>query len=132
MTLDFAERLHEYVEGLELEYPVHIGSLDTEESISIYALPGGKIKQKFFDGTADRLLNYELGIKTKHQRKAIECLDKIAEALPEAIIVSENGSYDFRGIEIASEPFNSAEDEHFFYHNLSIIAELTTYKTGGN
>lgn len=128
MTLDFVDRLHEFVESLELDYPAHIGSLDTKESIAIYPLPGGKIKQQFFDGTADRLLNYEFAIKSKKQRKAIATLDKLAEVLPDAEIVSANGSYDFRGIEISSEPFNSEMDEHYFYHALSVIAELTTYK----
>ena len=132
MTLDFSERLLEYVEGLELEFPVQVGSLDTEDSISIHALPGGRTIRKFFDGTADRLLNYEFSVKTRKQKDAIKSLDKIAEALPEAEIVSENGSYDFRGIEISSEPFNSDMDERYFYHSLSITAELTTYKQGGD
>ena len=129
MTLDFVTQLHGFIEQLNLGLPVKVGTLDVEESISLYALPGGATARKFFDGVSDKLLNYEFGIKSKDQKIAIQTLDKIAHALHNAYIPSSNGSYDFRNIAIASEPFLVDGDaKGFKYYRLTITAELTIYE----
>jgi len=128
MTLDFTTQLHDFVNGLDLPFPIEIGALDVEDSISLYALPGGKTVREFYNGIADKDLNYEFGVKTENQALAIETLDKIAHALCEADIPSGNNSYDFRGIKTSSEPFQAFIDENFWIYQLTIIAELTVYK----
>ena len=128
MTLDFIDQLSEHVKGMKLGYPIKVGALDVEDSISVYALPGGRIIQKYFDDTVDKLLNYEFAIKTTKHKAAVAALDTLAQELPEAEIPSSNGSYEFRKIEVSSEPFSSDRDEKFYYYRLAITAELTTYK----
>ena len=130
--LDFITQLRNYAEELGLAYPIKIGALAAEESLSLYALPGGKTVKRFMDGTEDKQLNLEFAIKasSQTQKEAISALDKIAQALPDAEIISANGSYDFRKIEIASEPFIVDMDEKFIYYRLGITAELTIYKRG--
>jgi len=128
MTLDFTTQLHSFVDQLDLPFPITVGALDVEDSISLYALPGGKTIREFYNGIADKELNYEFGIKTKDQALAIKTLDMIAHALFEADIPSGNDSYEFRGIQVSSEPFLAQIDEHTWMYQLMITAELTVYK----
>ena len=129
MTLDFVTQLLKFIKTLNLSLPIVVGSLDVEESISLYALPGGTTAKAYYHGAEDKLLNYEFGIKTRDQKVAIETLDKIAHALHSADIPSANGSYDFKKINVSSEPFLVMADEQgFTYYRLTITAELTIYK----
>jgi len=129
MTLDFTTQLHSFVEGLNLSMPALVGSLEGEDTISLYPLPGGSVIRKFYNKIEDKRLNYEFGIKTKRQVEAMEILDTIGHALADVEdIPSSNGSYDFREIQVSSEPFLvNADTEGFFYYQLTISAELTTY-----
>jgi len=131
MTLDFTVQLHNYVKNLDLGMLIKVGFLESEDSISMYALPGGETIREFFDGTKDKRLGYEFQIKTKGQgdgqEKAITVLDKIAKALENANIPSENESYDFGKIIVSSEPFMANVTPPHFYFSLTIVAELTTY-----
>ena len=125
MMLDFTQQLLDFANAVEIDMPVLVGALDVTDSVSLYALPGGANKREFFDGTKDKLLNYEFSIKTTDQRRAIETLDKLADALHDAQITSENESFDFREITITSEPFLVGIDDDYMYYQLTITAELT-------
>lgn len=134
MMNDFIDRLHEYTANLGLEFPIFIGQLETEDSISVYSLPGGKTIKKYYDGTIDKQLNYEFSIKTKDQEKGIKTLTVLAEALEHTIdIPSNNNSYDFQKIIIGSEPFFiGGDNQGFFFYRLTIQVELTIYNNKGD
>lgn len=130
MTLDFVYRLSENIESLSLDLPNYVGNLDREDSIALYALPGGRTIQEFYDGVKDKQLNYEFSVKTKDQETAITSLDTIAQHLEDIVdIPSINGSYDFQNISIVSESYFVGQDESgFFFYRLTIQPKLTIYK----
>lgn len=130
MTLDFIDRLSDAVNSLELELPIHIGLLDREDSLALYSIAGGKTIKEFYDGAKDKLLNYEISVKTKQQERAIKSLDSIAQYI-EGInsITSKNDSYEFQNILISSESYYVGQDETgFFFYRLTFQTKLTIYK----
>lgn len=126
MTLDFIDRLKDECQKLELVYPLKIGQMDAADSIALYALPGGKIIESFYDGSVDKGLNYEFSIKTKDQKQTISLLDSLSTYLQEKQdIPSLNNSYAFNEITVVSESYFVGKDEAgFFFYSLTIQANL--------
>lgn len=110
--------------------PIYLGPLDRVDSLSLYALPGGRTIQEYYDGAKDKLLNYEISIKTMDQRDALEILDKIANSIENTKdIKSLNNSYEFQNITISSESYYRDQDEQgFYYYQLTFQSKITIYK----
>lgn len=133
MSLDFIERLAEHIGTLQLDFQLHIGSLDTKDSIALNALAGGRTIRSFYDGVSDKRLPFEFSIKTTEQKRATDALNDIARNLEElSQLPSGNGSYDFQDIILTDEPFSVGQDEKgFFFYRLTIQTNLTVFKQKG-
>ena len=129
--LDFIWRLNDYINTLDLFARSNVGILETEDSLSVMAMPGGE-ETVYFDGTRDKNLNIQINAKSINQLNCIDSLAKIArvlENLPENAIQSENDSFYFESISVTSPVSIVAKDEQgFFIYALSISAKITIYK----
>lgn len=127
--LDFIKVLRDYVNTLDLEYVCKLGYLETEDSLVIYPLPGGRTVREFYDGTQDKQLPFEFAIKTKSNLKAYNTLNQIGRAL-ELVggLDSLNGSYEMdKTMEVRSEPnLVSINEQGYYTYLLTIQVEITT------
>lgn len=129
MILDFDRMLLREIRKLSLPTGVSVGNLDISESLAVDALPGGMTIRGYYDGVADKQLPYEVRFKTKDQESAVETLTSIAQHLEGLnVLKSDNGSFDFNQIVIASAPFILDKDERGYWtYIININAEITTY-----
>lgn len=129
--LDFIWRLNDYLNTLDLFAWSDVGGLDSQESLSLLAQPGGNEKV-YMNGVRDKDYQMQINAKSKNQFNCVESLSKIAkklENLQENMIKSDNGTFDFESIKILSPLSIVGQDEQgFFIYALSISAKITIYK----
>lgn len=129
--LDFIWRLNDFVNTLDLFAPSVVGILDEGESISVMAMPGGE-ETVYFDETRDKNLNIQINAKSVSQFNCIEALSHIArvlETLPENAIKSENDSFYFNSMRVASFVSIVGQDEQgYFIYQVSLAAKITIHK----
>lgn len=129
--LDFIWRLNDYINTLDLFARSNVGILETEDSLSVMAMPGGE-ETVYFDGTRDKNLNIQINAKSENQLSCIDALSKIArvlENLEEDAIKSHNETFYFESISVTSPVSIVAQDEQgFFIYALSISAKITIHK----
>lgn len=135
MTLDFEERLTDYLDSLNVGYLLFYDSNDSTDgnsSMAVVSAPGGRTISTYYDGTKEKRFNYFVQINDKEQdrTKVMDALKLIAvklENLEE--LPSTNGSYEFNQIVISNEPyFTSAATDGSTYFRLSIQVELTVFE----
>jgi len=132
--MDFIERLNDSVNSIEdLPIKCKLGYLKPTESLVLYPLVGGKVEQEFYDGVKDQALNYEFAMKSKDQEAiniTLWLIQNFLEELEE--LKSNDGSFEFRKIEIANKPYINDEDEQGYYIFLiDVTASITTIPKGG-
>lgn len=127
--LDFMNRLNDKVNSLDLFARSRIGLLDSNESLSVMAMPGGA-ETVYFDGTRDKDYQVQVNAKSKNQLHCFDSLTKIYQTLENLTdLPSQNGTYEFQGISVPSLPnFVIYDEQGFFIYALSLSAKITIYK----
>ena len=98
MKNDFLERLSDTIDSIDgVEMISKVGGLGIEESLSVYALPGGEVVGGDMSGARDVRLPFEIAIKSKSQPVANDTLWLINQGLGsiDIDIPSSNDSYEF-------------------------------------
>lgn len=135
--MDFQERLGDVIDDIitinTLDIPLFNDLNDEGESVSLYSLPGGKVIKSYYDGTKDKRLNYEIQGKSKDRERILTIVSKLSSVLEELEnVVSSDGSFEFSGLTISSEPYYQNSDINgFYYFRLTFQVDLTIYKTKG-
>lgn len=128
--MDFLDRLNDSINSIS-NLPVKIkkGYLSEKESLAIYSLPGGRVTQRFYDGSKEETLNYEIGMKSEDGSKVETTLREISDFIENlAELKSKDGSFSFMNISIASKPFiGPTETQDWFVFLLEIQAKIITY-----
>lgn len=130
MILDLDSQIEKEVSGLNLPFPSSVGLLDIVDSISISSLPGGVTVQAFYNGVEDKVLPFEIAIKVKDKHyDAVQSLTTIVQHLEGLTsLKSENGSFSFNSIKVASAPFLADRDmQGHWKYITNINAEITVY-----
>lgn len=129
--MDFIERLQEKVNDIpSLPIDCKLGYLGTDESLSLFPLPGSRVTNKFMDGTSDQELNFEFSMKSKSQNKIHHTLWLIQNEL-EVLkdLQSNDGSFEFQELIITSKPFiNELDEQGWFVFLLDIQANITVFE----
>lgn len=129
--LDFIWRLNDYINTLELFSWSDVGVLDTDDSLSLMAMPGGE-ETIYMNGIRDKNYQMQVNAKSRNQFNCIEALSHVArvlENLQDDEIKSHNDSFDFELINVSSPVSIVAQDEQgFFIYALSISAKITIYE----
>lgn len=133
MELDFMQQLNRHLNTLKLFAYSTIGVLDTTDSISIMAMPGGA-ETVYFDGVRDKYYNIQVNTKSKNQQHCLNALTTIYQNLENLNdLPSANDSYDFEHFDTNSLPSLVYVDEQgFFIYELSIVAKITIYQGVSN
>jgi len=129
--MDFVDRLQDAINAIpELGEISYQGFVGPDVSLAISPIPGGRIVQKYMDGTTDQQLPYTIVIKSKDLEQLQKVLWSIANHVEEIEdLKSSDGSFDFDEIAVTNKPNLSNQDESgFFYGQLDIQASITTYK----
>lgn len=128
--VDFIERLRDKVNEIpNLPIRCMTDYLGSGDSFVLYPIPGGKVKQEFYNGMKDQQLNYEFSMKAKDQRAVHNTLWLVQDVLEQVeSLASSDGSFEFDSITITNKPYIGELDEKGFYvFVLTVQAELTTY-----
>lgn len=128
--MDFLDRLNESINSIpELPLKIRKGFLSEKESLAITPIPGGYISQRFYDGSKEEILNYEIAMKSNDGSKVEATLWKIADFIEKLNeLDSQNNSFSFMNITIASKPFiGPNETQDWFVFLLDIQAKIITY-----
>ena len=126
--MDFMERLVDNVNSIGLPIECKLGYLTTAESFCLYPLPGSKVAQEYYGGQKDQQLNYGFEMKSTDQAKIHTTLWNVQSHLEELReLASEDGSFEFDGINVTSKPFISQlDDKEEYIFILNIQANITT------
>lgn len=133
-TLDFMDRLLDEMDTWSLDLPLKAYSHNTDESIVITSMPGGRTMSEDMNGTKDKRFTYFCEIKVNNNKIPIaeQLLQSITLNLDNLIDVpSHNKSYEFIDVVITNEPYHTAStDDGKVYFRMSFQVELTIL--GGN
>ena len=131
--MDLTERLLDSIDGLGLKTPAVQNINNDNESMALASLPGGTVIQEYYDGVKDKGLNYELRGKTKDPDTVEDELNTISSHLSDLNegvkdLVSENGSFEFIGIDVSDEPFFlDADNSGYFFFSLTFTVKVTIF-----
>lgn len=131
MTLDYEDRLMDYLDTLRLQFRVMADSNSADESISVVSMPGSLTIRQYQDGAKDKRFTHFIRIKAKDTNRNIaeDTLQLIASALSDVEeLPSQNDSYEFNVINITNEPYLfQVGTDGFIYFQMSIQTELTIF-----
>lgn len=128
--MDFLDCLRTTVNSIEgLPVKMMKGYLSEKESLVIYPLPGGQVSQRYFDGSKEELLNYEIAMKSEDGSKVETTLWSISDFIEKLTeLKSSDNTFTFVNIKIASKPFiGPTETQDWFVFLLEIQAKIITY-----
>lgn len=129
--MDYEKRLLDYIDTLNIGFPIYTDTTAEDSSISVAMLPGSTTVQEYYDGVKDKEYIYEIQVKAKtnEREKATQALLSIGEYLGDVNdIPSLTGAYDFGHINVSNELFfNEATTDGWIYFRLQIKSYLTVY-----
>lgn len=129
--MDLQERLADYLASLNTGLPVFNEYNSDSNSISIYALAGGRTIQEYMDGVKEKSLNYEIQVKVKTEDRdegynALGLISRSLEELTE--LNSDNGSFEFNKISISSEQYlTDVSKDNYMYFTFTFTAYVTVH-----
>lgn len=131
--MDLQERLADYLTGLDTGLPVFNEYNSDSNSISIYALAGGRTIQEYMDGIKEKSLNYEIQVKVKTEDRDVgySALGLISRSLEELTeLPSSNGSFEFNKISISSEQYlTDVSQDNYMYFTFTFTAYVTVHNS---
>lgn len=131
--MDLQERLADYLASLNTGLPVFNEYNSDSNSISIYALAGGRTIQEYMDGVKEKSLNYEIQVKVKTEDRdegynALGLISRSLEELTE--LNSNNGSFEFNKISISSEQYlTDVSKDNYMYFTFTFTAYVTVHNS---
>ena len=124
--IDLVDMARSYL--AERGYEAHVKRLDEftgREGIVLRRIPS-TVTERYFDGGEAVSYVYQVIVRRRSERRAMEECSDIAELLKDAWLESGNGSYAFGGQEIYTEPQELALDEAGFYAwEARLVASIT-------
>ncbi|WP_161877864.1 phage tail terminator protein [Alkalibacterium sp. MB6] len=129
--MDFMERLNEEINKIPLlPLQCRLGYLGADESLVMYPLAGSRTVAEYMDGEKEKLMNYEIAMKSKSVQKTNDTLWFVQKGISDIEdIKSSNGSFKFDEIVITNMPFiNQADEQGNYVFLLDVQAHLTVFE----
>ncbi|MET3504942.1 phage tail terminator protein [Halalkalibacter oceani] len=125
MTMDFLERL--VIDTLDKQgYYATVVSplLANGNSIAVMVMPANDYRH-YYDGSKDQGFAFQVMTKHENQLEAYQTLLRITSLLVEIDdIPSANGSYEFSGITITTDPNVISKDDKYYIYGAHFSADL--------
>ena len=124
---NFIYTLVDYIEQLELDYPVRIGLFDDQESLMVKPIEGSEVIREYMNGMMDIRLPFEISIKSTNQEEAFNVLtDMINHMKHLNDFLKEAGKTDILlNLVINQIPAFQTKEDSYFYYTLKLTADLT-------
>ncbi|HEP2841429.1 TPA: minor capsid protein [Streptococcus pyogenes] len=105
--------------------------VDDKDDLVINALSGGIVEKEYMDGTREVSLPFEIAIKCKENKKAIDTLWFINADLSalDIDLPSTDNSYTFLSLKVDKPGINGKDEQGYFVYSMQVIAKLEI--TGG-
>lgn len=99
---------------------------DDKDDLVINALSGGVIDKEYMDGTREVSLPFEIAIKCKDNKKAIDTIWLINGDLSSLDIdlPSTDNSYNFLSLSVDKPGINGKDEQGYFVYSMQVIAKL--------
>lgn len=127
--IDVFNTLAEYIDNIlkDKDNKTSIGVLHQVNSLNIKPLAGGK-ELSYYDGSREKQLNVQIESSNENME---ECYKEISVLMQELDnvenIKSDNGSYEFRGIEITGYPFIVTTNEKRTIMGITLKIKIYVY-----
>lgn len=104
---------------------------DDKDDLVINVLSGGVIDKEYMDGTREVSLPFEIAIKCKENKKAIDTLWIINADLSalDIDLPSTDNSYTFLSLRVDKPGINGKDEQGYFVYSMQVTAKLEI--TGG-
>lgn len=127
---DFIESLCAKINSFGLPLKCKMNYLSANESLVVYASPGGKVIQQYMDGESEVALPFEIAVKSKDPALANDILWTINDRLSDKTldIQSHNGSFSFSKIDLEKPFLGNQDQKDWTIYLLDLTATITTNK----
>lgn len=99
---------------------------DDKDDLVINALSGGVVDKEYMDGTREVSLPFEIAIKCKENKKAIDAIWLINGELSllDISLPSTDNSYTFLSLSVDKPGINGKDEQHYFVYSMQLIAKI--------
>lgn len=127
MRYDMCESARDYLAGHGIQASVkRLDSFTGKEGVCIRRVPSATV-DRYYDGRRTIAAIYQVVVRSRSERTAMETADRIAELMDGAYIPSNGGKYQFINQEVYTEPEElDTEEPGFFAYQLMLRAEIAT------
>ncbi|MQR27299.1 capsid protein [Leuconostoc mesenteroides] len=103
--MDLIERLSDKINSIDLPQIMIIGQLSEDSDFGFYSQPGSQVISQDWSGIQERLLPFEVALRTDDIELGNNTLWKISELLDSTNSLETDGTYEFNKINIEPQPF---------------------------
>ncbi|KAA8371894.1 capsid protein [Leuconostoc carnosum] len=103
--MDLIERLADKINSIDLPQMMIIGQLSEASDFGFYSQPGSQVISQDWSGIQERLLPFEVALRTDDIELGNNTLWKISELLDSTNSLETDGTYEFNKINIEPQPF---------------------------
>jgi len=124
---NFIYTLVDYINQLELEYPVKVGIFDDEPSLMVRPVTGSEVIHEYMNGMIDIRLPFEISIKSKDQEVAFNILNEVMNHIKDIgkFLNDESKEHILLNLEMDQIPVFQANEDGYFYYTSKLTADLT-------
>ena len=124
---NFIYTLVDYINQLELEYPVKVGIFDDEPSLMVRPVTGSEVIHEYMNGMMDIRLPFEISIKSKDQEIAFNVLNEVMNHIKDIgkFLSDESKEHILLNLEMDQIPVFQANEDGYFYYTSKLTADLT-------
>jgi len=125
----FIDKVVEYLEELELGYPIRVGIFEDQESIVVIPTSGTEIVYTYMDGTMDIKMPFSINIKSKCQQEAFHILNDVMNHIRKMgnFLAEQDDDHILLDVMIDQIPFfEGRQADGYFYYNSKIATLVTT------
>lgn len=103
--MDLIERLADKINSIDLPQRMIIGQLSEASDFGFYSQPGSQVISQDWSGIQERLLPFEVALRTDDIELGNNTLWKISELLDSTNSLETDGTYEFNKMNIEPQPF---------------------------
>jgi len=124
---NFIYTLVDYINQLELDFPVRIGIFDDDKSLVVKPIEGSVVVHEYMNGMMDIRLPFVIGIKSKNQEEAFNVLSDVINHIRNIsdFLNSEGEGCILLRMMINQIPVFESNEDGYFYYSSKLTVDLT-------
>ena len=124
---NFINTLVEYIDQLEMDYPVKIGIFAEEPCLMVKPIEGSEVLHEYMNGMVDIRLPFEISIKSNDQEEAFNLLNDVMKHLKDMrnFLTDKSEDQNLLNLTMDQMPVFQARDGNYFYYSAKLTVDLT-------